>query len=115
MDKDMIKFKLKLTEDKIKVREEIMKWSKGTDKQLICIGICVLIMILVITSVKPKLIALDVLSISLVTSALYKLITDSISNRRDDLHKINLLNLDKKYYQGLLNIKEDEEYENNKK
>ena len=102
MNKEKIEVRLKLTEDKLKLIEEIRDIDKKTSKSLIIIGGFVLATMIISSLISDKLNAFNVFLISLLTISLHKVISDYIVNKRKNEHDIKIVKMEKEYYESIL-------------
>lgn len=110
--KEQVKLKIKFIEDSIKCEEETYKTNKGMIKPILILGTIALILEVTIFSfIKTNLGAMDVLSISLLLCALYKLGFDYLDGRHEHIRKIGHLKIDKAYYKDILTLLEKYEEE----
>ena len=102
MERHEYELKLKLINEKIDLKNEFMKLNRKNEIRLICIGVVVLIIVSTVVSLKPKMIATDVISISLVVSSLYGFIIEAIRERRHRKYEVEKLKMEKEYYENVI-------------
>lgn len=86
--------KEKVIEEIINVKKEIITFNKKTDIKVIIVGFLTLIAVCYYASLKDKLGVIDVLTISIITTTLYRTILDALktnSDNKKELYRLNLL------------------------
>ena len=100
--KKEIEFKLKIINQRIEMKNDLIKSSKKDYIKAMGLGIAGLILTAIMPSFKSSINSIDVISISLIVSSLHRLLFDNLRRIREFEDEVAKLESDKMYYEVLL-------------
>jgi hypothetical protein len=103
MRNDEVKLRLQITEDKIEIMSELVEFKHKSNKAIAITASLTLLAVILIIVTRGRMKVLDVISVSILTTTLYTTALNMLVESRSDFRSLKQLEMEKAYYESLLN------------